>query len=468
MQSEAETLCELWEEVPYEFPPHSRLYHLEPIGMGSPMVESLTSYVTRLADAHSVHPRVLATDEILPRLNVPYLYRDGSPMHDYLTSWWRGSAALNGTNESTSSFVQVLEQLTARQDLRFLTLLFWVEVLPTKGLLRRMRAWCPMCYREWHESDLVAYDPLLWTLEVITVCPLHRQQLQQRCPYPDCHRALPHLAPRAQPGHCSWCHRWLGNPIPNEGEIQKDAREEDWEWQEWVNSAMGELLSAAPSLLTPPKREALIATIVSFVKRVAGGNSATFAQVIRVDRTTLWCWVKGRYIPLTEALLRMCYHLGTSPLRFLTMGREEVDTIPETSTQRSVNADKPQKRCRKFETERVRAALEAVVQRTDDPPPSMREVAEGLGYHHSHLLRKFPELCRAISTRYLGYRAQKGKERVRRNCDEVRQVIFSLHEQGRYPSQRQVRYLLKKPGDLQEPEVYAMWKGMLKELGWQQ
>src|ERR1700704_5056860 len=35
-------------------PPRSRLYSLEPIGVGSAMVESLTGYVARLAEAHSV------------------------------------------------------------------------------------------------------------------------------------------------------------------------------------------------------------------------------------------------------------------------------------------------------------------------------------------------------------------------------------------------------------------------------
>ena len=466
MLSETESVYELWEEKPPVFPPHSRLYHLDPIGVGSPMVESLTSYVTRLAEAHSVYPRVLVTDEILPHLNVPYLYHDGHPMHDSLTSWWRQSAALNGTNESTSHFVQVLEQLTARRDLRFLTLLFWTQVLPTKRLLRRMRAWCPMCYKEWHESNLTVYDPLLWTLEVITLCPLHGQRLQQHCPYPDCHRVLPHLAPRAQPGYCSWCHRWLGRPIRNEDETWKDLIGEDWKWQKWVSTAMGELLSATPGLLDPPQRETLIATIVSSVERVAGGNSATFAQQIHAHRITAYRWVKGRWLPVLEALLRMCYHLNISPLRFLTMDQEKVDLILRPAIQRSINSNKPQQRLRKFETERVQAALEEVLQRQDDPPPSMREVADNLGYDHSHLLKRLPDLCRAISARYLAYQAQKRQERVQREYDEIRQAVLSLHEQGRYPSSRQVKYFLTRHGVLHNPEAYATWKSLVKELGW--
>ena len=47
-----------------KFPPRSRLYSLEPVGMGTPHVESLTSYIARLAEAHCVTPRILIEREI--------------------------------------------------------------------------------------------------------------------------------------------------------------------------------------------------------------------------------------------------------------------------------------------------------------------------------------------------------------------------------------------------------------------
>lgn len=45
-------------------PPRSRLYHLEPIGIGTPYVESLTSYIARLAEAHCLTPKLLLEREI--------------------------------------------------------------------------------------------------------------------------------------------------------------------------------------------------------------------------------------------------------------------------------------------------------------------------------------------------------------------------------------------------------------------
>jgi len=45
---------ESWELAAPALPPRSRLYSLAPIGVGTAFVEGLTSYVSRLAAAHSV------------------------------------------------------------------------------------------------------------------------------------------------------------------------------------------------------------------------------------------------------------------------------------------------------------------------------------------------------------------------------------------------------------------------------
>ena len=45
---------ESWSLSSPPVPPRSQLYSLQPVGVGSGMVESLTGYVARLAEAHSV------------------------------------------------------------------------------------------------------------------------------------------------------------------------------------------------------------------------------------------------------------------------------------------------------------------------------------------------------------------------------------------------------------------------------
>jgi hypothetical protein len=49
-------------------PSRSRLYHLAPVGFGTPLVESLASYVNRLAWTYRINPRVFIAQEVLPNL----------------------------------------------------------------------------------------------------------------------------------------------------------------------------------------------------------------------------------------------------------------------------------------------------------------------------------------------------------------------------------------------------------------
>lgn len=140
-------LCEIWSLTLPAYSPHSRLYALEPLGLGTPNIESLTSYVSRLAEAHSVSLRTLVIQELLPLLKRDYLF---NPFGNSLDAFWIEAArALNGTGILATDWAQALECLTLRTDLRFLTLLPWAAVLTQQRLLRITRAWCPDCFVEW-------------------------------------------------------------------------------------------------------------------------------------------------------------------------------------------------------------------------------------------------------------------------------------------------------------------------------
>ena len=49
-------------------PERSYFYHMPPRGLGSAYVESLTGYISRLADAHNVSTGTLLSRELLPRI----------------------------------------------------------------------------------------------------------------------------------------------------------------------------------------------------------------------------------------------------------------------------------------------------------------------------------------------------------------------------------------------------------------
>lgn len=463
MIEQAKELYDLWDGERVEMKPHSRLYHLEPIGVGSSMVESLTSYVTRLAEAHSVHPRVLLIDEILPLMQRFYLNPEGHVDYAHLTTFWERSTILNGNSSLTAKWVQALEQLTLRYDLHFLTLLPFTNTISPRKLLRRMQAWCPICYECWRETNLPIYAPLIWQLECVTMCIEHGQALQQRCPYKDCARLLPALAPRAQLGYCSWCNRWLGDASVERSRSSL-LNSEDWKLQQWTRDLLNELFTAIPHISELSYQEGFVATIAAYITNVMGGNISASARQLDVHPRTLQKWVHGQAVPQLQNLLHLCSHLGISLLSLLTGQAVEAVVTQSHVLQEQFTGEKPKKVFRKFDVERLQCALEGVLRNPQYPPPSMRDVAKDLEYDPAHLSKRFPELCRAISQRYLTYRTEQGQQRVQKMCDEVRQTMYTLQAQGYYPSSRRVKKLLSAV--LKEPEVYATWQATLKELGW--
>lgn len=457
MFSNTDSLCEVWNEEVAPLFPHSILFHMNPIGVGTPMVESLTSYMMRLADAHSIQPNVLIGKAIVPLLSC---LSQGRQPYAHRTAFWVGSPVLNGMTDLPDRFVQALSELTQRHDLHFLTMLPWKDVLSSLHSVRRTRAWCAACLEEWRVQGQTVYEPLLWALEGVHQCRVHGCLLQVVCPH--CASMLRPLAPRVQPGYCSRCDRWLGGPLPGNTPTAAVSEEEGL-WNRWVAMAVGELLAAAPNLSSPPCRD----TIATSMKAVVNGNQLATARHLQMTQATIWQWLEGVRIPQLWMLLRLCYCLHISPLTFLTGKAEAMSVTAGAPLHRSIPASKKSQRrpYTRFNVESMRSALEAVLSSTEEPPPPMSEVAHSLSSDQSILRRYFPELCRAISKRYLDYKTKMRDERIRSLYEEVRQAVLTLLAQGCYPGSRQVAKLLRKPTSFMEFEVRMAWRQVVRELG---
>jgi len=284
--------------------PRSRLYHLPPVGVGTPVVESLTGYIMRLAQAHSVSTRTLVAEQLLPLYGRPYLLG-----HSLRLFWSEQTRALNGTNSSTRDLVHVLEQLTGRSDLAVLTMLIWANVLPPRGLLRPHRAWCPRCYAEWRLRGQTIYEPLLWSLDVITVCPQHRLKVRNRCP--SCQSHLLPLEAQSCPGYCEHCGQWLGSDSER---CAAEPREscQDVSREVWVATVIGELLAYAPSITLPPTRDRLAMVVSAYVDRAGGGTNAALARLLSCSKYTIRDCCRGEQLLQLGTLLKLSETTSTA------------------------------------------------------------------------------------------------------------------------------------------------------------
>jgi hypothetical protein len=448
---------EAWNTETSDAPPRSRLYPLTPVGIGTLSVESLTSYTRRLAEAHCV-----SVDTLFTRLLVPSTKKSASSagIKRALTpSFQLRSRALNGTGVMSAEWVRALEMCTLRKDLRFLTMLSWADVISQRDLFRSIRAWCPMCYERRRAKGHAVYDPLIWELEVFTICPEHGQPLQLRCPY--CDRTLPILDRRSKPGHCSKCGEWLGLPSSSFG--GRDLEPEELKWQTWIAGALGEIFAAAlDSSLTG---EAFPPAISRCIDQVAAGNLSKFAALIGKQKTTVWGWQKGNARMSLIDLLNVCYcmdvsvlHLLTSEWGFMKPGGSLVQLRgPFNRSPRSPRIQ------REFDSDRVHQVLKAILD-NEYPPPSMRAVAERMGYDARFLSRKFADLCHAVSVRFAQFQKRCRDQRIQQCREEVREAALKLLSEGSYPSRRRVSQFLKRPSDIERKEAYRVLREINKGI----
>lgn len=467
-------------------PARSHLYSLPPQGVGTPIVESLTGYITRLAEAHCVYPVKLLAFEVLPLTEGKLISSPSA--HSLSTHLARNGQACNGMGEVAMSLLQALWRLTRRPDLHSLTMLAWSRVLAWEGLLRRTRAWCPACYEEQARSGQPVYDQLLWALHVVAICPKHRQPLATTCPHPECGRSMPVLAAHTRPGWCSRCDRWLGqlyaanaaltlntappadanqsfNPSSNPGATGNTLSAE-WHWQVWVAEAVGELLEGASRLSVKPGPENVPAALRACQQKLGYPSLRAFAMSRGPAYPTILGWHRAGHLPPLEALLRLCYSLNTTPFMFLTRGVAIGDLVSDNSAGLALL---PAKKKRETKPELpdpayVRRYLEEVLRSTEYPPPSTNAVCSRLGYRHYYLTRRFPAECREITARYRAYvleRKAAADEKVRAR---VRQAVLRLRQEGEYPGKARVASLLEKPNDMRRPAAIAAWKEIMEEL----
>ncbi len=453
--------CEFWSLALPAYPPHSRLYALEPLGVGTPYAESLTSYVSRMAEAHSVSLRTLAVQELLPLLKRDYLF---NPLGNSLAAFWIEAArALNGTGTLAQDWAQALQHLTLRTDLRSLTFLPWAAVLTQQRLLRITRAWCPDCLTEWQTAGDPIYEPLLWNVTAVSICLRHRRALIEACPHPDCGATLPVLASRFRPGYCSKCSGWLGVTTDHS---DSSWTTEQWQWHVWVAEAIGELISHNVDLKTAPHLGNIPGLIAASRKQAANGSTQNLAERLQLSRRTVNAWRSGAQIPQMESLMRLCYCCGvslydlfTSRAGALDWSKVRIDSLPAIP-----NPTGKRRRRTHFDAVRIRQSLETALAREEIPPQSLRTVAKCLNYSPRELREHFPGLCRAISNRRKNYFKTRHEQRLCQWEKEVHQAIYEIHSQGSYPSSRRVGALLSDPTAMRDPIIYRFWRASIQEL----
>ena len=369
------------------------MYALEPIGIGTAMSESLSSYLIRLAEAHSV-----GVGDFVGRLLLEIPNPKGSIVTPAALASREGSHgfracgyAINGTTDRTAAWVYALEAATGRCDLRYLTLLSLRSALPQQ-IFRRHRAWCPACFEHWRATGEAIYEPLRWTFELSTCCTIHKRSLCNTCPH--CDWRLNPIGVFSRIGFCQHCGEWLGRFI---GDAEPAQDRTASERKLWASEQIGKLVGMLQQMNPETSRKYFRGSLTVYLEEVLHGNVGALAEYIHCPRSILQSWLDGRRMPRLDSLLRISQALNVSVASLFI--REKSTSIDVTVARQAVTIAGQRSVSPSRTGDAIRKALRRAFR--EDTPISLSDVARRLGYTTTERLYQADrKLCHRISVRY--------------------------------------------------------------------
>lgn len=450
---------ELFDDLQPRVPERSRLYRLPRISRDSGLIESLTSYIARLAAAHCLPLWVLVVREIAPLFKRKSIVNSRQGHCDLVG---RFGAAINGNNATAIEAANAVELLTCQTDLRNLTMLVAGEYLAQTPLLRPIQAWCPHCLTEWSERKQELYYPLLWTLVAVQICPIHKTPLVEKCG--KCQRLHYPLARRLRIGHCPHCQSWLGSTPYCDDEIHNSSLPAT-SWQLFAAESATGLVAALTTASDSKNPRAYFTTNLSqILENSFGGSKSAFAKYVGVHHASIRDWLAGKQKPSFKAVLLLAYRCEISPSELLLSDLRELKAVPFRPAHVGDDAYlRPQLRL--IAPGKIEQLLRAALKNPDWPPLSLRAICRKAGFHQTQATNRFPDLTRQVSELYRSYRSEKRRQKELFTKMLVRSAVYEVCWAGQYPSQRKVRSKLPAIICLREPMAEAERLAVIRELG---
>lgn len=475
-----------------QMPVRSELFNLEPVGIGAAFVESLSSYIYRLAEAHYLSPSVLIEKIVSPAINSR---SESKVVRGPVRLESTFVTAAMGMGKTAQTIVTALEFLTSVEKLHFLTMLTWRNIFAYQALIKPFRTWCPDCLDVWRVNRATIYEPLLWTVGVVNVCPIHLRELESQCN--SCNSQFLHFMYGPTVGHCSKCGCWLGHSR-RRGILSGETADELW-----VAKEVGVLLAAAPHSEDSLDDNVVVNLLLCCASKLKMGLELS-AQ-LGFQPKTLSKWKSKYRRPQLLHFLQLVKRLNLSVQDVLSGNYAGLEVqFDDINRQRSSKSHKQANRksdwsndakilskalaehpapsllevakrlyaetdvdryiarlrlhlpdlckaisSRHTEYKKLATAtcLNTLIESDEYPPPSIHQVQKRISKMEgrdvsSYLYKYFPKHLEIISARYRAYKAQQIVERNDTIREKVRHAVFTLKLQGKYPSCKKVMVFL--------------------------
>jgi len=421
------------------------LFSLTPSDLVSPHVESLASYVCRLAEAHSVGVATLCRHVIIPEIGLD----DRGKGLRYLAS--RGHL-VNGVGKVASDWLQALSQLTGKGFLRGTNLLPLESVATPRHLLRKTSAWCPFCLEERLAEPEGPFESLGWAVLVVEYCHRHKVRLSEVCPH--CDSQVPFFTANRRIGCCSNCHRWLGGKY----EFLKERERGNPETLIRIAEIVGDLLAALPNERGEISPASLTEGIRKAVAFSFDGTLSTFAKKVGKRKGAVSAWRSGAVSPSFQEVVNMAFITGLPAIDILTGSVSSEQRGSNRMIERFPDSASP-RNCYRNRTFILEKELRAALER--EPPESVSSISQKVGVPARYAWLYCPDLAREVSERRKKFLSESFEMRELTFEEELSKKVKDIREQGIYPSLRLIGENIVRKAKLRKDQKRSLWKGVV-------
>ncbi|WP_042142799.1 helix-turn-helix domain-containing protein [Paucisalibacillus sp. EB02] len=472
---------------------------MEPIGLGTSYVESLTSYILRLAEYHNLKVTKLVSKTFIPYVQINHLkksFMDGSlgPRIKYV----------NGNSPVSLDYVLALEQLTTRNDLIYLTMNIWSGLF-SDNIVGGTRKWCPKCLEEMKMKGEGVYEPLIWYIRGIQNCDIHKVKLENSCP--KCGKKLQFMHKNLIIGHCQYCFAWLGDATKFDS-INLST------FESFLIDSFKEMISNSQKLDVFPTNQ----KIGSVLKKIMDDNNFSsirqFSDFLGVNRAVVPEWINNKRKPTTESMFKICTKLNLSiyemfctdiplvdvNLQRLEEGKDRVSikeieavlknaiennsyiSLHKLSEENGFDSRTAKKNypalCEQIISANLKHKIDMENQKKmdikhkletalkKDIPISLKQFSLEFGVSINEVKKYYPDLSRELINRRKNYKLEMQKQRAENIISEITKVVRYLHNSGVYPGIKTVRKIVSNPNCFIKPEYREVWRKELELLGY--
>ncbi|MEN1969719.1 TniQ family protein [Lentibacillus sp. N15] len=479
----------------------TELYNIEPVGIGTPYVESLLSYIARLAEKHNISETVMLKEVFAPVMENENIKIDvsqrGNTYREHLA---------NGISTFSLELISSIEKLTGRKDIQYTTMINWGGLF-NENIVNRNRRWCPLCLEMFQQELGIVYEPLLWAISEIKVCDRHQISLKELCPH--CGKKMSYIHRNLIVGHCQYCLKWLGESNSNENKILSED-------QKNVLKNYKQLFEVSPSLRSFPNKNCISNVLQKLEKQLEFESLLQFSKFLGVNYSGMFYWVKNKRNPSPEKLLHIAnklsctiYEMISDENLYLKVKVDDFDKSRKVSKITIVEMESylrdaaytkstPKSLaevCRVGGFSRTAAknnfphlsqlildnfALHrknSVIQRqkdieiilkeilTHERPKSLKKSLKDYGLSIRTAQKYHPELCKKIIERHQQFIKIGKEKRIKVIEKEIKTIMLGLHQKGIYPSFSQINKVISDPNIFMERHFRTFRNEMLESLG---